>query len=188
MKNIAIFGASRSGKTTLSKMICKKYPNYNMIVGDAIKKSFDKVLPQNNINSKFGSGMLEDFPKFLAYTFHESIKRVNKEFNYIIDTCDISPEKAKELFYRQETVIIFLGFPRQTEEEHLMQIKKYEKENDWTYNKDNEYMKAHAQYWTTKSRLYEEKCKELDIWFVDTSFNRENVLNETMKKLEKVII
>ena len=188
MKNIAIFGASRSGKSTLAKMIYKKYPNYQIITGDIIRKAFSEILPQNNINNKYGSGMLDDFPRFLAYIFNRSIKKNGKDFNYIIDTCDISPEKAKDLFDTQDTIIIFLGFPKQTEEEHLIQIKKYQNKDDWTFNKTPEYMIKHAERWTLKSREFEKKCKELDICFIDTSFNREQALKEAMQILENQIL
>lgn len=47
MKNIAIFGSSRAGKSTLSKMIAKKYPNYHIIIGDNIRGAFSRVLPNN---------------------------------------------------------------------------------------------------------------------------------------------
>lgn len=188
MKNIAIFGSSRSGKSTLAKMICKEYQNYHIIIGDAIRKAFSEILPQNHINNKNGSGMQEDFPKFLSYLFHRNISQCHNDFNYIIDTCDVSPEKAKELFDREDTIVIFLGFPKQTEEEHLSQIKKYENPYDWTYYKTENYMKKHAKRWTTNSKENEKKCKELDIWFIDTSFNRETVLKDAMKKLETLII
>lgn len=187
MKNIAIFGASRAGKSTLADRICEKFPHYHIIIGDAIRGAFSEVLPQNNINSKGGSGMIEDFPQFLAFVFHRSIKKSGESFNYILDTCDISPEKAKELFDREDTQIIFLGFPKQTEEDHLNLIKQYETKKDWTYGRTEEYMKEHAKRWTENSRYFEQKCKELGIWFVDTSWNREKVLDETMKKLEKAL-
>ncbi len=54
MKNIAIFGSSRSGKSTLAKMISKKYSNYHILIGDDIRRVFQEVLPNNNINSKGG--------------------------------------------------------------------------------------------------------------------------------------
>ncbi len=48
MKNVAIFGSSRSGKSTLAKMISKKYSNYHIIIGDDIRGAFQEVLPNNN--------------------------------------------------------------------------------------------------------------------------------------------
>ena len=186
MKNIAIFGASRSGKSTLAKMLCKKYPKYQIINGDTVRKAFSNILPKNNINAKGGSGMVDDFPNFLAYMFYKNIEMYNGDFHYIIDTCNISPEKAKELFNKENTQIIFLGFPRLTEEEHLEEIKKYETEKDWTYSKTSEFMKQHVRYWVNKSKEFEEECRNLNIWFVDTSFHRERKLKEIMKMLEKL--
>ena len=61
VKNIAIFGSSRSGKSTLAKMISKKYPNYHIIIGDDIRWAFQEVLPNNNINSKGGIGTVRRF-------------------------------------------------------------------------------------------------------------------------------
>lgn len=192
MKNIAIFGVSRSGKSTLAKMLCRKYSNYHMLIGDAIRNAFTQVLPQNNINSdETSSGMLEDFPNFLANLFYGSIKKSDGEFNYIIDTCDISPQKAKELFGKDNTLIVFLGFPNQTEQEHLFQIKKYENESDWTYTDKNateEYMQKHAKRCVLKSKEFEKECKKLHLLFIDTSFDRESVLNHAIKEIETLIL
>lgn len=184
MKNIVILGASRSGKSTLAKMICKKYSNYNVIIGDAIRKAFSEILSQNNINSNNGIGMSDDFPNFLAYMFYRSIKKSNGDFNFILDTCDITPKKAKELFNSDDTLIIFIGFPKQTEEEHLLLIKKYENKFDWTYKKTDKYMKNHAKRWTSNSILFEKECNELNLFFIDTSHNRENILKDAIKKLK----
>lgn len=86
MKNIAIFGSARSGKSTLAKMISKEFSNYHIIIGDDIRWAFQEVLPNNNINSKGGIGMKEDFPKFLSTFFYKSIKRNLGEINYIVET------------------------------------------------------------------------------------------------------
>ena len=76
MKNIAIFGSSRSGKTTLAKMISKKYPRYHVFIGDDIRWAFQDVLPYTNINSTGGTGMTNDFPNFLASLFFSFLYRV----------------------------------------------------------------------------------------------------------------
>jgi len=38
--------------------------------------------------------MIEDFPNFLSCLFYKSIKRNKEEINYIIETCDIPPQKS----------------------------------------------------------------------------------------------
>lgn len=187
MKNIAIFGSSRSGKSTLSKMISKKYPNYHIIIGDDIRYAFKIVLPNNNINSKGGSGMIDDFPNFLACLFYKSIKRNKDEINYIIETCDMSPQKAHELFSRDNTILLFLGTPQLSTQQHFNEIRKYETQRDWTYTRTDEVLLDSCHHWINKSKEYEKQCKELNIWYIDTSFNREEILNNTFRKIEELI-
>ena len=188
MKNIAIFGSSRSGKSTLAKMISKKYPNYHIIIGDDIRWAFQETLPNNNINSKGGIGMIEDFPNFLSCLFYKSIKRNKGIFNYIVETCDITPQKAAKLFNKENTILLFLGIPNQTIKQHFEEIRKYETENDWTYNRNDEQILEHSKHWITKSKEYEKECKRLNIWYVDTSFNRTEILENTFRILEKTIL
>lgn len=188
MKNIAIFGSSRSGKSTLSKMLSKKYPNYHIIIGDDIRWAFQETLPNNNINSKGGIGMVEDFPNFLSFLFYKSIKRNKGIFNYIVETCDITPQKASKLFNKEDTVLLFLGTPNQSIKQHFEEIRKYETERDWTYNKNDERILEHSKHWISKSKEYEKQCKELDIWYVDTSFNRIEILENTLHLLEQKIL
>lgn len=188
MKNIAIFGSARSGKSTLSVMISKKFPNYHIIVGDDIRWTFSRVLPDNNINSKGGSGMKEDFPNFLSALFYKLSKRYDEEFGYIVETCDITPEKANKLFNKEETILLFMGTPKQSVEEHFNEIRKYETEKDWTYGRSDEEILYHSNYWIGKSREHEKECEKLKIWYVDTSLNRMEVLENNLKKIEKIIL
>lgn len=188
MKNIAIFGSSRSGKSTLSKMISQKYPNYHIIIGDDIRWAFQETLPNNNINSKGGIGMIEDFPNFLSCLFYKSIKRNKGIFNYIVETCDITPQKAVKLFNKDDTVLLFLGTPNQSIKQDFEEIRKYQTERDWTYNRNDEHILEHSKHWIAKSKEYEKQCKELDIWYVDTSFNRIEILENTFHMLEQKIL
>ncbi len=183
MKSIAIFGSSRSGKSTLAKMIAKKYQNYHIIIGDDIQWAFQETLPNNNINNSGGSGMIHDFPNFLSCLFYKSMKRNQGELNYIVESCDITPNKANDLFNNNNTILLFLGTPNQTPEEYFHDIKKYQTKKDWTFDRSDEHLLKHSKHWIEKSKEYQSECKKLGIWFVDTSFNREKVLQETLEKI-----
>ena len=187
MKNIAIFGSARSGKSTLSKMIVKKFPNYQIYIGDDIRGAFDDVFPSLNINSRGGSGMVNDFPKYVSDLFHRSIKRNSGDFSYIVETCDIKPEKAKELFERDDTIVLFLGISNLTVEQHFQDIRKYETEKDWTYDRTDENILEHCNYWIPESKNIKEECERLNLWYVDTSINRQEVLEKTLAEIEKII-
>lgn len=188
MKNIAIFGSSRSGKSTLSRMISKRFPNYHIFNGDTIRDTFAEILPINNINTENGIGMKDDFPLFLSTLFYKNIEKNEGDFNFIVETCDILPQKAKELFDKENTIILFLGTPKRTVEYHFSQIRKYQTNKDWTYYRTDENIIEESIYWLKKSKEFENECKALNIWYVDTSFDRDNILEETLNDIEKLIL
>lgn len=132
--------------------------------------------------------MVEDFPNFLSCLFYKSIKRNKGEINYIVETCDVTPKKAFELFNKEDTILLFIGTPRQTIDEHFNEIRKYETEKDWTYDRSDEQILKHSKNWIAKSKEYEKECKKLNIWYVDTSFNRTEILENTFHMLEKMIL
>lgn len=183
MKNIAIFGASRAGKTTLAREINKIYPNYHIINGDSIRKAFQEELPQNDINKYNGKGMKEDFAKFSAAFFKDEIERNKNCYNYIFDSCDISVENALKFFKEDNIIILFLGYTELTEQQSLNNYRMYEKQDDWTYKRTDEELLEHARVWIENSRNFKKECIEKNIEYVDTSFNRESVLEHLREKL-----
>ena len=112
------------------------------------------------------------------------MKRNQGEFNYIVESCDITPNKANDLFNNNNTILLFLGTPNQTPEEYFNDIKKYQTKKDWTFDRRDEHLLKHSKHWIEKSKKYQSECKKLGIWFVDTSFNREKVLQETLEKIK----
>lgn len=186
MKNLVILGASRAGKTTLSNEINKIYPQYHIFRGDCIRSSFQEVLPQNGINKYNGDGMKEDFAKFCAKLFYKHIASSNNAcYNYIFDTCDVSVENAKKFFEDENTIIVFLGYPKLTAEEAFNNFRKYEKETDWTVKVSDNELRISAKTWSEKSRIFEEDCKKYNIRFIDTSYNRDEILKELVKELSE---
>ncbi len=117
MKNVAIFGSSRAGKTTLAKMIAKRYPGYQFMVADIMIGTFERVLPQLDINHNGGEGMREDFPKFLGSLFRRTIESGGGEFGYVVESCDITPAQAMEYFAADDVTMVFLATPSLTAEE-----------------------------------------------------------------------
>ncbi len=185
--NIAIFGSARSGKSTLAKMISLKYPHYHIIIGDDVRGAFQDTLPQNDINSHGGRGMIDDFPRFLSAYFYRSVRRNRGIFNYVVETCDMHPEKAKQYFSREDTIIIYLATPSLSASDHFKKIRKYETEKDWTYGLSDEEIMEDCQYWVNQSKMFEQECQKLGIMFVDTSKNRKLVLEQTIEELEKIV-
>ncbi len=188
MKNLVILGASRAGKTTLAREICKVYPNYNVINGDSIRNAFEKTLPQNNINKYNGIGMKEDFAKYCGYFFKEEINRNKGYFNYIFDSCDISVENSIKYFLNDDVVILFLGYSNINKKDALNNYRKYEQPNDWTVNRTDEELLIHAQEWINNSQIFKKECQNNGIKYIDMSFNRNKILEKLKIELIKDIL
>ena len=81
-----------------------------------------------------------------------------------------------------------MGIPNQTAQQHFSEIRKYQTERDWTYHRSDEHILKHAKKWIERSKEYEEECKKLNIWYVDTSVDREKVLQDTLETIAKKIL
>lgn len=183
MQNIIILGVARSGKTTLARMIKQKYPNYNIIDGDCIRTTFEKVLPDININHIGGEGMHEKFPEFCAKLFDYQIKEHKNHFNYIFESCDISPTQLKKYFNIENTEVLFLGYPNLTDEETYINYKKYAEENDYMIKKTDEEIMKRAIMWNKKSKEFKEECLKYKIKFIDVSYNRKTIFTQLIKEM-----
>lgn len=183
MKNIAIFGSSRAGKSTLTRMINEIYPIYHIISGDSIRDAFQYELPQNEINKYGGQGMKEDYARFCASLFRNQSKRNKEYFNYIFDSCDVSVVNALKYFKDDNTIILFLGYSKITPEEALLNYRKYEKKGDWTCNRTDEELLEHAKHWIENSKIFENDCKLNKVKYVDTSYNRKEILEHLIKEI-----
>lgn len=188
MKNLVILGASRSGKTTLAREVNKQYPNYHIINGDSIRHTFERVLPQNEINKRNGKGMREDFAKFSAELFKNEIKRNNGFYNYIFDSCDISVENAIKYFKDESTIIIYLGYSQISEKEALSNYRKYEKSGEWTFNRTDEELLIHAKTWINNSKIFKSECELNNIKYIDTSYDREKILENLKIEIIKELV
>lgn len=184
MKNIIILGASRAGKSTLAKSIAKKYWNYMVIDTDSVRDAFQRALPQNQINQYGGEGIKEDFPRFIQQLLYwESYN--NQEYNYIIDSADISPKKSIELFDFKSNIVLFLGFPKATTEEILKNCRTYDKENSWSKMLNDVELIPYIEKAIEMSKKIQKECNEYGFKFFDTSYDRERVLNEALLYIEE---
>ena len=187
MKNIVIVGTPRSGKTTFAKMIMKKFSNYNLIEEDTIKCAYENALVDEAARHSKGDSLsvtLSDKTgtDIAKYTFLHSIK-FNPELNHILCTYSLSLEEAKKLADDGNIVLVF-GFPKLSKEEILHNIITYDTVQDWTYIEPEWRLMMYAKSFLKESIEDEKECKKYHLKFVDTSYNREQVLEELLKWLE----
>ena len=173
MKNIMLIGISRTGKSTFANMLKNKYPNYNIINADMIKKAFQQNFDdcselKNNVNYR---KFVKDFFKFECFY---------NDNNFILDTVDILPSDI-EIIDKEQFEIIAFGCPSISVDE-MLKIW-YKTDNKWLLNKNEDEIREKAIRCIQKSNEFREECKKFNIKFIDTSYNREKTLNELLEQV-----
>ena len=177
MKNIILLGVPRAGKSTFAKMILNKFPNYNLIEGDTIANAYLCTLKETSNNNVITYDT--NFSKKLIKQIFINSSECEPTLNYILDTSFLDLDDIKDLDYKNNLIIVF-GYPNITVEEEILNLLKYDTENDWTYREPEWKKRNYIDYYIKSSKHYEEECKKLNLKFIDTSKNRQETLNELL--------
>lgn len=190
MKNILIIGIARTGKTTLSEMIKKKYPNYSLIHSDSIKWAIIRADGKENYyrthikeQNKFENS--EYFQKLLLEFWTSCLRNDKNSFGYILESGQLYPKIVRELVNFENTKVICLGHGNLSEKQILDLCKKYDTEKDWTYNITNEELKIYAENWNQMNEQFKEECFRYGIQYIDTSKDRKLVLKNIVDQIER---
>lgn len=190
MKNILIMGIGRAGKTTLSKIIKDKYNSYNLIHSDSLKwamiraKNKEEYYRKNVDKQKeFEHG--EYFQRRLLELYNSLIKKDKKGYGYILESGQLTPKIVSEMIDFNETLVICLGLGNLSAKDMVNQCIKYDTEESWTYGLSEEYLLKHAQDWYNCNEILKVECPKYGIKYIDTSKNREEILNNIVNSIDK---
>lgn len=184
-KNIFIMGPGRAGKTTLSKMINRKY-GYSIISIDDIVTALE-VFPEIHITWE-GNHVktAEQMAPFLIKYLKE-LSEGNKFYDgckTVIEGTDIDFEKLIPYINQEKTLLIGLTYNERTKEDMFNIIREHDTEDDWSYYLSDEKLREYCEYYMEINEFFDRKFKEYNIPSFDTSFEREKVLNKIMDNLE----
>lgn len=183
-KHMIIAGVPRSGKTTLTSKLAKSL-KYQHLAMDTIVMAFDKVFPETGILHTDCWDFVQTSEKFIKF-----LKRMTEIDNYAkfdykmaLDLYHITPKDFSENMDRNLCDIYFLGYPNISVEEKFQQIRKFDTEFDWTSKSTDDVVLEHLTKYIEISKWLEKECKKYDLPFVDVSWNREKVLDETVDRI-----
>lgn len=129
MKNIALIGYPKSGKTTFAKRIAKSL-GFSHLSLDAIVGTFEHVFPEHGICHDEGTLQMRiSSVKDFAYKWIEQNMYYNIPF--VVEGYHINPEELREA-YPDTLNIITLGYPNLTSEEKFKLTREFSTEPDWT--------------------------------------------------------
>lgn len=183
MKNIIIIGRPRAGKSTLANMISDKY-HYQIIRTDTIRSTFRDVMPQLNIgpNTAIES---KEFQMFCKTFLERNIRQARNKYGYVMEGCETSVKDCKELYDNGNNLIYVLAQIDIEPEKMAKNMKRYDTERDWTYKMSDKECLEYCTRSIEKAKIIEQECKQYGLKFYDTSKDREKVLEEIMKDIDK---
>ena len=110
MKNIIILGAARAGKTTLAKMLHRKY-NYSIISIDSFVSALSDGFPSLGITHSNTENKFKLLPKFI-FSYMNKIINEYPEERFILEGWHVFPKDVIEIFSDMDVKIICLGYTK----------------------------------------------------------------------------
>lgn len=206
MKNIIIAGSSRAGKSTLARKLNEEL-NYFVISLDKLVATFQQAYPQLNIRLNWNRKKTTDnIAPFLGHFLgmfsspdgrgllqysHGAVKenRFVLEGSYVnLDI--ISPilkmygiDELKDRF-----LLIGLVQNNKTVSEFVNDFKKYDTEDDWTYNFDDSDLIEISKDALSFSRSMFDHLMKYGFTIYDTSTKREQVLDKIVDDIKLKLV
>lgn len=180
MKNIIIGGSCRAGKTLLAKELMHHLKSVSFYGTDHIRSALMKAYPDKNFDKA-------NRPEYrtVVYNIFQSNKSYNKIGLYVIfEGNHFSIDEYLEKYKDEETIAVFVGKPKLSEEEYFEHIRAYDrKHHTWTTNESDEDLRSWVRDYHKKNLEEERRCKELGIYYLDTSYNQMEVIKEFAQEL-----
>lgn len=184
MKKILILaGTSRTGKTTVCSRFNQKY-NYNVIKIDAIINAIN-VVSETKVNK---DDIYNDNVKNIIESLIKNVwvDTNFREYKYIIETCSLLPQKAKQIIQKFDYVKIIFLIDTSSVFELKNKIVQTQKDYDWTKNLSDEELLNTCESLNRISMLYEKDCKTSKIDYIDVkNFSMDEIEYKLKKYLEE---
>ncbi|MCI8616857.1 MAG: hypothetical protein HFJ60_01110 [Clostridia bacterium] len=184
MKNIMILGICRTGKTTFSRMIQKEFSNYQIIEVDTIISALQKTIKDIPIGFIHDNLSENKLPQFLNLLIEKNINKNGKHLGFIINADSIMPKDLVKYFNLENTIVYYFVNSKLTSEKILENCRKYDDMADWTTRRSDEEILKHMDFYKPIEQKIIKDCNKYGFKCIDTSINREKVLNDLLQSLK----
>jgi len=203
MKNIIIAGPSRAGKTTLARRINEEL-NFFVISVDKLVATFQGAYPQLDIRLNWNRRKTTDnIAPFLghflgafsashgiAYELHLQAHAV-KGNRFVLEGGYFNFEKIVPVLkmygieeLKDKFILIGLVQNKKTVDEFVNDFKKYDTEDDWTYNFNDDDLKDVSEDAISFSRYMTDHLVRYGFTIYDTSTEREKVFDKIIEDIK----
>ena len=203
MKNIIIVGPSRAGKTTLAKRLHEKF-NYFVISLDKLVATFQAAYPQLDIRINWNRDKTtENIAPFIGHFLglFSSDDGIKDDLNlrahhvegnhFVLEGGYFDFEKITSILkeygvneLKDRFILIGLVQGQKTVDEYVSDFKKYDTEDDWTYNLSEDEL---TDYVTRDAipfnRVMMDYLAKYRFTIYDTSSDRERVFDKIIEDI-----
>lgn len=187
-KYIIIAGVPRAGKSTISKRIAKG-KGYQHISMDSVLAGIEKVFPETKVNTDNSDDVMKNF-EFISSKVAPFIRAMINSGEYdecdygvVIDVHQLTPRDYLKYIADEKSEVYFIITPDVTPEERFRILKQYDTQDDYTYFHTDEENRNDCIDIVEMSNWLKEQCMECNLSYVDTTYNRETVINEFIDRL-----
>lgn len=188
-KYIIIAGVPRAGKSTISKRIAKE-KGYQHISMDSILAGIEKVFPETKVNTDNSEDVMNNF-RFISSKVAPFIRAMMDSGEYdecdygvVIDVHQLTPSDYLKYITDEKAEAYFVITPDITPEERFRILKEYDTPDDYTYFHSDEDNMNDCVDIVEISNWLKEQCNNCGLPFVDTTYNREKVIDGFVGGLE----
>lgn len=186
--NIIIAGVPRAGKSTMSRMISRKF-GYQHVSMDSINAGFERVFPELGINTYANMSSLEilynisgKIAPFIR-AMMDSGEYDEFERGMVLDIYQLLPEDYIRYLSDANCEIYYFITSDLTPEERFIIQKAHDTEKDYTFYKSDEEIREGCVYIVEQSRLIKEQCIKHALPYFETAKEREQVFEMFLKYL-----
>ena len=177
-----IAGASRSGKTSLSRRAVteKKIPYFPL---DALFGALVHGVPELGV--RYEDSLIDRPAKMWSVTKHLFNFFFKEEGEFLIEGDSILPSQVNELILAGKPIkCCFLGYTKLTTDEKFSLVRKYHQGDlDWTKGISDEKMLGMIDEMIQFSKYLEEECTKYNIKYFDVSHDFEGARNAAFEYL-----
>lgn len=188
--NIIISGVPRAGKSTISRLISKKF-GYQHICMDSINAGFEEVFPELGIDTSADLPSLEKIRNISA-KIAPFIKAMMDSGEYdefepglVLDVYQLLPEDYMKYLYHNNCEIFYFITSETTPEERFSLLKTYDTEKDYTFYKPEEELREGCVEIVEMSKFIKEQCIQYNLPYFETAKNREVVFEQFINGFEQ---
>jgi hypothetical protein len=178
---IFILGTSRSGKTTLAKIVEKKY-NFKLISEDEIAHRFANHFPELKISTSTPVNLYKFMIPYIKTLLEE-----NPESYFVVEG-NLPILLAYKNFKKRIISLYGIGYPNTTPKEFLKDVRKFETQDDWTRDCSDDYLLEFFLMTINHAKKVRNNCRKRGFKFFDVSLNRNEKHHELLNDIECSLI